>query len=152
MKRISQAAIAAIALTLAGSAFARYGEGPYYFDSARVVRVDRIIEPGSEPVSREECWQEPSDASGTTRESQVFERTHVDNDGVVRNDIVQVRSEEPQYVQKCRIRTEYADASKVLGYDVVFRYHGEDFHDRMNHDPGTQVRVRVQDGYVQLAE
>ena len=28
---------------------------------------------------------------------------------------------------------------QVVGYDVVYNYRNEDFHDRMNHDPGPQA-------------
>jgi uncharacterized protein YcfJ len=161
MKRISQAVVAAVGLALAGSAFARYQADPYYYDTARVVRVDRIIAADTQPVTREDCWREP--APGTSDHEiipgGVVESTHVSGDGVVRSDVIRTN----QIVdtgadlknveqEKCRVHTDYAQTSQVLGYDVVYNYHNEDYHDRMSRDPGVQVRVRVQDGYVQIVE
>jgi len=34
----------------------------------------------------------------------------------------------------------------------VFRYRGQDFHERMSHDPGSRVRVHVDNGYVEVVE
>jgi uncharacterized protein YcfJ len=145
MKRISQTLVAAVGLALAGSAFARYEQDPYYYDNARVVRVDRIIAQETQPVTREECWQEPVE-----QPDQIVERTHVTNDGVVRKDVLRV--DQPAYQRKCRQTTAMTDTPQVVGYDVVYNYRNEDFHDRMNHDPGPQVRVRVQNGYVQVVD
>ncbi len=153
MKRISQIAVAAAGLALAGSAFARYTQDPYYFDYARVVRVDRIIGSETQPVTREECWTEPANhpEAGYHGNSLRIENTRVSNDGVVRNDVVSVpTSSEPEYQQKCRERTEFTETPQVVAYDVVYTYHNQDYHDRMNHDPGAKVRVMVQDGYVQV--
>jgi hypothetical protein len=163
MKRTSQTIVAAVALALAGSALARTTTDPFYYDYAHVVRVDRIVAPGDQPVSREECWKEP--VVGTsyhdTAPTSVVKTTTVSEDGVVRTDVV--RTEEMKttdtqtdphagYQEKCRVKTDYAQAPQILGYDVVYNYHNEDYHDRMSRDPGSQVRVRVRDGYVNVVE
>jgi uncharacterized protein YcfJ len=145
MKRISQTLVAALGLTLAGSAFARYEQNPYYYDYARVVRVDRIIAPETQPVTHEECWQE-----SVEQPERIVERTHVNDDGVVRKDVLRV--DRPAYQQKCRQTTAYNETPQVVGYDVIYNYRNEDFHDRMSHDPGSQVRVRVQNDYVQVVD
>jgi hypothetical protein len=145
MKRISQTVVAALGLAIAGSAFARYEQNAYYFDKARVLRVDRVVAQEAQPVTREECWQE-----SVEQPDQIVERTHVSDDGVVHKDVVRV--DRPEVKQKCRQTTAMTEKSQVVGYDVVYHYRGEDFHDRMNHDPGAQVRVRVQNGDVQVVD
>jgi uncharacterized protein YcfJ len=145
MKRISQTLVAALGLALAASAFARYEQDPYYYDYARVMRVDRIIAPETQPVTREECWQE-----SVEQPDRVVERTQVSDDGVVRKDVLRV--ERPAVQRKCRQTTAMTETPQVVGYDVVYNYRNEDFHDRMNHDPGSKVRVRVQNGYVQVVD
>ena len=108
MKRISQTLVAALGLALAGSAFARYEQDPYYFDNARVLRVDRIIAPETRPVTREECWQE-----SVEQPDQIVERTHVSDDGVVRKDVLRV--DRPEVKQKCRQTTAMTETSQVVG-------------------------------------
>src|SRR5258708_32821557 len=99
MKRISQTVVAAVGMALAGSAFAaRYvADDPYYFDYARVMRVDRVVAQDNQPVTREECWQEPLNEGPDTnyRENtpaRIVESTRVSNDGVVRSNVVRVET------------------------------------------------------------
>jgi uncharacterized protein YcfJ len=59
------------------------------------------------------------------------------------------------YVQSCRTETSNDGSERVeriVGYDVNYRYHGRNYQSRMNFDPGKRVRVRVEDGYVEVAE
>jgi uncharacterized protein YcfJ len=145
MKRISQTLAVALGLALAGSAFARLEQDPYYYDYARVVRVDRIVAEQTQPVTHEECWQE-----SVEQPDRVVEQTRVSDDGVVHKDVIRV--DRPAYQQKCRQTTAYNQIPQTVGYDVVYNYRNEDFHDRMNYDPGAKVRVRVQSGYVQVVD
>jgi uncharacterized protein YcfJ len=41
---------------------------------------------------------------------------------------------------------------RIVGYDVNYRYHGRSYQSQMNFDPGRRVRVRVDGGYVEVAE
>jgi hypothetical protein len=154
MKRISQTLVAALGLALAGSAFARYEQDPYFYDYARVVATDRIVSQDSQPVTREDCWQEPLDSdSSMTTPSRVVESTRVSNDGTVRRVETTKKDYDEGYQEHCRQHTDYtAEAPKFVGYDVVYRYRGQDYHDRISYNPGSRVRVRVQDGYVSIAE
>ena len=37
--------------------------------------------------------------------------------------------------ERCRTRTDYREHETVAAWDVVYRYHGQDYHDRIGHDP-----------------
>ncbi|WP_339859570.1 glycine zipper 2TM domain-containing protein [Pseudohongiella acticola] len=47
-------------------------------------------------------------------------------------------------VQHCKVVDEYYDEERLMGYQVRYRYNGEDFSVRMDDDPGEQIRLRVQ--------
>ncbi len=46
-------------------------------------------------------------------------------------------------VERCETANHYEQEEKLVGYDVLYRYNGEDFRVRMPNDPGATVRVRV---------
>tara|TARA_R110001583_G_scaffold51161_11_gene159798 strand:+ start:32274 stop:32858 length:585 start_codon:yes stop_codon:yes gene_type:complete len=43
----------------------------------------------------------------------------------------------------CDVVTTVRYREKVVGYDVWYRYHGEQYHTRMDNHPGERIRVRV---------
>ena len=154
MKRFNQAAVAILGATLAGSAFARYQDS--YFDYARVLSVNPIAaSQTSDPVTREECWDEPTQQfhPGSTAQRQLPPQVD-DRTGqvITRTETVQ---EDGYYTrasqQHCRTRTEMRE-QPVIAYDVVYSYGHQDYHDRIAHDPGSRVRVHVDNGYVEIAE
>lgn len=49
-----------------------------------------------------------------------------------------------QTVQHCEVVDEFYDEERLMGYQVRYRYNGEDFSVRMNDDPGQRIRLRVQ--------
>lgn len=49
-----------------------------------------------------------------------------------------------QTVQHCEVVEEYYDEERLMGYQVRYRYNGEDFSVRMDDDPGERIRLRVQ--------
>ena len=49
-----------------------------------------------------------------------------------------------QTVQHCEVVDEYYDEERLMGYQVRYRYNGEDFSVRMDDDPGERIRLRVQ--------
>jgi len=164
MKHITQTIIAALGLAVAGSAFARYDDDEMrtrvrdsFFDHARVISVDRIVEAENQPVSREEWGKEPRDVyhPGQTYRRE-FQETAPgpDNDTAVRTEVVDHGGYySRRYENRCETRTEYAPGlQRTIAYDVVFRYNGQDYHERMDHDPGARVRVHVDNGYVEVAE
>lgn len=152
MKRVSQAIIAVLSLAAAGSAFAAYDS---YFDYARVVEVDKTVQTNAEqPVTRQECWNEPRDEfhpSSAAYRSEVPYPVTDGEDRVIRTVDNSSGYYTRTYEQHCRTHTDYAPAQQVA-FDVVYRYNGEDYRDRMNHQPGSRVRVHVENGYVELAE
>lgn len=152
MKRVSQAIMAALGLVIGGSALAAYDS---YFDYARVMQVDKIVENSAEqPITRQECWNEPRDEYHPT--AAYRSESIPIGDGEDR--VIRTRSTNDAgyytrtYEQHCRTQTDYAPAHPQVAFDVVYRYNGEDFHDRMIRPPGSQVRVHVENGYVELAE
>jgi uncharacterized protein YcfJ len=46
-------------------------------------------------------------------------------------------------VERCETVNSYEQSEKLVGYDVLYRYNGEDFMARMPNEPGATVRVRV---------
>jgi hypothetical protein len=158
MNRLTQTIVAALGIAAAGSALA-YSRDYGYFDFARVDRVDRLLATSERPETRRECWTEPKTEyhPGANYRRDTVEPVY-DEDGyrgeaVVHSDVVEsggYTTTEPQRV--CRTRTAQVETRQVVGYDVVYTYRGQDYHDRMDHDPGRSVRIRVDHGYVELAE
>jgi len=162
MNRVSKAVIAALGLSLATTAFARYDDdyrmrvGDSFYDYARVINVDRIVEQSKQPVSREECWKEPRDEyhAGPTVRREVEEQPLDGGSTVVRTETV----DRPGYYKRtyenrCETRTDYEPGpAQTVAFDVVYRYDGQDFHQRMSRNPGSRVRVHVDNGYVEVAE
>ena len=157
MKRIRQAILAGLGVALAGSAFA-YSRGVSYYDYARVDRVDPVYATVSEPRTREECWTEPRTEyhPGSEYRRRTVEPGFVDADGdapVVRHEVVETRGYTTTTDERvCRRNSAQVTEPRVIGYDVVYTYRGDDYRDRLDHDPGRSVRVHVDSGYVETAE
>ncbi|ROR32771.1 glycine zipper 2TM domain-containing protein [Inmirania thermothiophila] len=45
--------------------------------------------------------------------------------------------------QRCEVVAERHEEEQTLGYRVVYRYRGQRYETRMDHDPGDRLRVRV---------
>jgi hypothetical protein len=157
MKRSKQAVAAAIAFALAGSAFAYTRDGSYY-DYARVDRVDRVMATVDQPQTQRDCWTQPRSEyhPGSDYRRQTIVRDADDDSDpgrVVRDEVVETGGYTSTRSERvCETRTASVPMRQVIGYDVVYTYRGEDFHDRIDHDPGRSVRVHVDNGYVELAE
>ena len=46
-------------------------------------------------------------------------------------------------VERCQTRYEKREEERIDGYDVVYRYQGQKYATRMPHDPGPELRIRV---------
>ncbi len=46
-------------------------------------------------------------------------------------------------VRQCETVYEYREEERVVGYDVRYRYNDEEYSVRMDEEPGSQVRIRV---------
>jgi hypothetical protein len=160
MKRISigKAIVAALGISLAGSAFAYYRDGSY-FDFAHVDRVDRLLATTDQPQASTQCWDQPRTEyhPGADYRRDTVEPA-IDEDGkptqvVTHSDVVESGGYSTTRNQRvCQTRTAHVETQQVVGYDVVYSYRGQDYHERMDHDPGRSVRVHVDHGYVELAE
>ena len=160
MKRIiiGKAVVAALGISLAGSAFAYYRDGSY-FDFAPVERVDRLLATTDQPRQNTQCWDQPRTEyhPGADYRRETIEPA-IDEDGnatqaVTRSDVVESGGYSTTRNERvCQTRTAQIETQQVVGYDIVYRYRGQDYHERMDHDPGRSVRVHVDHGYVELAE
>ncbi len=158
MKTVMRTIVAALGMALAGSALAFDRDRGVYYDYAHVDSVDRIVDVMNQPATREECWQEPHEefhpgANYRRDELAPVVVTSANGEQTVRSEVVESGGYVTHDVEeKCRSRTDYEQTPRVVAYDVVYDYRGQDYHDRLSHDPGTSVRVRVDHGYVELAE
>ncbi len=53
------------------------------------------------------------------------------------------RDYRPRWVQRCHTVNECTTEERLDGYRVTYRYHGQNFTTRMDHDPGSHIQVRV---------
>ncbi len=162
MKRITRVIAAALGISLAGAASAYVPDfvGSNYSDYARVARVDRVVAVVDQPQASRECWDQPrteyhpgSEYRRNVIAPQYDEDGRVVGDQVVHSDVVEsggYTTTENQRV--CQTRTAHREIPRVLGYDVVYTYRGQDYHDRLDHDPGRSLRIHVENGYVEPAE
>ena len=113
-----------------------------------------------EPQTSQQCWDQPRAAyhPGADYRRNVVAPAY-DQDGrvvgdqVVRSEVVQAGGYTTTETQRvCQTRTAHRDLPQVIGYDVVYRYRGQDYQDRIDHDPGRSVRIHVDNGYVEVAE
>lgn len=135
---------------------------------ARVVDVKPIIEVVEIPTERRECWTEEVEHRGgrssgagmvvgsiiggvlgnhVSRGDGVATVAGTVIGGAIGNDIernnaaTRTRSE-----RHCRVAHDYYEEERVSGYRVTFRFHGETFTRRMDHDPGKFVRLKLRVG------
>jgi hypothetical protein len=137
-------AVALPAAAQTGLRYDEYNNNDVRFDSARVVKVDAIVNHASRPISRETCWEEPT--TYQYRPSYTYYRD--DEDG--RTDAVTVDGDYRKINdggQRCRTETNWRSTDRVLGYEVTYRYGGREYTTRMDHDPGDRLRVRVNYDY-----
>lgn len=143
-----------------------------YYDYARVVYADPVIEVVRMDDPREVCWTENVTHRSPRRpRSATPEIVGGIAGGVVGNqfgsgsgkDIATVAGailgasighdykKRRAYgydtytgpVERCEIRHDYYEEERIVGYDVKYRYNGRVYHTRMDRDPGRKVRVRV---------
>jgi len=151
MKLVSKALVAAIGVCMAGPLIART-----YVDYAPVTRVDRLLEVVDAAGTKQECWSEPHTQiqPGAEYRRETVEPDRVNPDGSVtkvRHELIQ-KGLRTEVERVCQTQVENVPETRVLGYEVVYRYRGQDYRARIDHDPGSRVRVQVDEGYIALAE
>jgi len=148
MNRVFKSAALMMGLAIALPAAAQVGYGyddplpaNARYDFARVIKVDAIVNRATKPVSKETCWQQPTTES--YRPSYTYYR---DDDSASGPDIVTVDAgirKVSSSREECRTETDWQSTARVLGYDVTYRYGGRTYQTHMDHDPGDNLRVRV---------
>jgi uncharacterized protein YcfJ len=143
------------------------------YDYARVIQTTPIYQSVRVSVPREDCWTErvvTQRRQGSGSYTPVVISTIVG--GALGNavgngksnrrigtavgavlghsvgrDIVRHNSgpvvEHHENVRRCQVVNEYHNEENLVGYNVRYRYHGEEYTVRMNHDPGDRIQVRV---------
>ncbi len=159
-------------LTLTNVAYAGSGHGQAFYDYATVLRAKPITEIVRVETPREECWTETRTRIGYRGGPQTYTPEIVGVivgaaigtrfgdgrgrdlataagavlGGSIGHDIKKRRHRTYTYaepVERCEIRRDYYDEERLMGYRVTYRYGGNTYHTRMDHDPGDRLRVRV---------
>lgn len=137
------------------------------YTMARVVDVDPIYERVEVPQVRQECWTEDVYVRNRNRDVSAPVLGGIIG-GVIGNQVsrghgrpaativgsllgatigADIRDRNTRYhtetVRRCRDVDEYYTEERVVGYRVTYRYRGEEYVTRMDHDPGDEIRVRV---------
>ena len=123
------------------------GRTQAFHDFARVVQVTPLEETRRVPVRREICESTPAGGSVDEKLDALIGDVRARQPGVsLANALLDdrmlqdaVRAMRPQ----CRLAHTYDERTRILGYEVRYRYSGEEFVRRMSHDPGEWVRVRI---------
>ena len=145
-------------------------DGRAIYDKAKVVSVQPITEFVRVASPRRECWTEDAvyyerrdDSAAYTlvggliggvvghqigrgRDKQVATAAGTVIGAVVGNDLGRKSGYTQSYPvseQRCQVVDEYYEEEHVVGYRVRYRYRGDEYTARMDHDPGRFVRVRV---------
>lgn len=163
------AALLGAATAQAGSPYQSDGGG--FFDYADVVRVEPLVRVVRVNEPREECWDEEVPVYRSEYRSAtpmilggilggVVGSTMGKGDGKtaatvagtvlggsVGRDVGAAHARPPAYdtvvETRCRQVSDYREEERVEGYDVTYRYQGEEYTTRMPHDPGKRIRVHV---------
>lgn len=146
------------------------GDGYVRYDKAKVVSVQPITEFVRVASPRRECWTEEAvyyerhdDAAAYTlvggiiggvvghqigrgRDRQVATAAGTVVGAMVGNDLGRKSGYTQSYPvseQRCEVVDDYYEEERVVGYRVRYRYRGEEYTTRMDHDPGRFVHVRM---------
>ncbi len=146
------------------------GDAHVRYDKAKVVSVQPITEFVRVAAPRRECWTEEAiyherhDNSaaytlvggviggvvghqiGRGRDRQVTTAAGSVIGAVIGNDLGRKSGYARSYPvneQRCEVVDDYYEEEHVVGYRVRYRYRGEEYSTRMDHDPGRFVNVRV---------
>jgi len=159
-------------LLLAGTAFSQVQAQSTYHD-AQVLRSTPIYRVIETPVPTRQCWEEEVVRSSSRHHyrSQTPGLLGAVIGGAIGNSLGHHKSSQRvgavvgavlgssiardisesnrnpdtrlDTVERCETVTHYEQEEKLVGYDVVYRYNGDEYEVRMPDDPGASVRVRV---------
>ncbi len=171
MKKILTTTLISLAIFTSGSALAghRYdNDRETFFDQAKVINVDPIYTTVRVSVPQQECYQEEVRTPVNHRHSDGTAVVGGIIGGVVGHKLGHGKagatiagtilgaavgkqagrqhdsySEQVSYEDRCTTRVSYRTEERIDGYNVTYRYKGEEFITRMNNHPGKFIRVRV---------
>lgn len=167
----------ALILSLASAPlYARHGQDDYYrdgnvfYDKAKVVNVQPMMEVVQVPVSSRECWTDEVEYQGRRSNpnggmvaggliggilANQIGKGHRDRGiatvagtiigGAIGRDVARKQEAEPYVTQErtCRTTNRYYEEERLAGYRVTYRYRGRTFTREMAQQPGKFVHVRV---------
>jgi uncharacterized protein YcfJ len=171
-KSILMTAICAgLALAPAAQAGHGYDNGGDFYDYAQVVRAEPIVNRIRVSEPREECWEERAPVrdsgyhsatpmilggiiggvvgstmgKGRGRDAAIVAGTVLG--GSVGRDVGRQSASGGTYrtssQEVCRMVDDYREEERIEGYDVTYRYQGQEYFTRLPYDPGGRMRVRV---------
>jgi len=152
-----------------GKSWRDNGEPNTFFDRARVTHVEPIYRTIRVSTPREECYTQEvrtdvhdhgnkaaSTVLGGVIGGAVGHRVGKHRGGAtivgavigaaVGNNLGREASpphQQVSYQDVCETRTSYREEQRLEGYNVSYRYKGEDFTTRMDERPGKRIKVRV---------
>ncbi len=144
---------------------------PRFFDYAKVIDVEPIIRHVRVAQPRNECWEEEvpvydhgyrsatpmiiggiiggvvGHTMGKGRGKDVATVAGTVLGGSIGRDIGRSSSHSGDYRtvarEQCRVVEDYEEHERIEGYNVTYRYKGEDYVTRMDREPGSRIRVAV---------
>jgi len=158
------------AAPMASADHGRHASQSGFVDYATVVDVEPIVKYVRVSTPREACWDEqvPVREVGYTSATPTIVggilggvigrrvvRSHRDwgtaagalLGGSIGRDIYNQRRQDSGYYMTTRTHctqlTDYHEEERIEGYRVTYRYKGETFTTRTDHDPGERIRIRV---------
>ena len=143
-----------------------------YFDYAKVVNVEPVTQLVKVETPRRECWTENvvhrAPGRGTTYTPEIFgailgaavgrqfgngrgqDAATVAGavlGGSIGRDVKHRRPRHGHHYrtqeERCHTVNDVHTEERVVGYQVTYRYRGNTFETRMDHDPGQRIRVKV---------
>ncbi|WP_297529141.1 glycine zipper 2TM domain-containing protein [Thiohalobacter sp.] len=163
--------LAACLGALPGPAPADPGERAVFYDEARVVRVEPLVRVVRVAEPRETCREARvpvheagyrsatpmilggilggviGNQMGKGHGKDVATVAGVILGGSIGRDIERDRRTDrvvgEEVVARCTTETAWREEERIEGYRVTYRYRGELFTTRMDHDPGSRLRMRV---------
>jgi len=163
--------LAACLSALPGLVLAGHGERAVFYDEARVVRVEPLVRMVRVAEPRETCWDERvpvreagyrsatpmilggilggviGHEMGKGRGKDAATVAGVILGGSIGRDIEHDRRTDrvvgEEVVERCTTETAWREEERIEGYRVTYRYRGELFTTRMDHDPGSRLRIRL---------
>ncbi len=168
---VSAAVVALLMSTSIYAGHERHGQGGQFYDYAQVVHVEAVIRHVQVSMPREECWQEEvpvyeagyrsatpmilggvvggvvGNTMGKGHGKDAATIAGMILGGAIGRDVGEQRRQPERYGSstqtRCQQVNEVREEERIDGYDVTYRYRGEEYVTRLPHDPGKRMRVRI---------